>query len=463
MKDIVWNLFKTSVKDFQQNGASVSGSGSTNLVSKNVSSYVLSLASEYGALTETTSGQTTTLAGSLDGIPLALEAHSQGLFAECGAALVGKCLPSKWFDSLGRVSYSIALNSTPGSQLTGTATGQPQGNSQQVTLNTQGNAVSVGQITSKVALIQPPVTYAEYTKALDNLDTQTDKSKLSQAGKILQNAQEQLLNYQHNAAGYETWVDIAAQSLSAVGADKVVDAWRSQGPELARILEEGAGQQRKGPSSDALTQAALTFASAYAGYSSSERAFYNANQVGKPLLSFEYDDNRPANQPSNSVFRLIYGQSVGKWIFTGNGAASIYNSSPSSSIPGASRLRDIQIGLEADRDLGSLWILGSATGSATYYFQHQSSPAILNVNPSSPVNGITITGLPANATQIFTQKGNISIAQVKLALGSNKSNLRFPIAVTWSNRSELIAKPAWRGQIGISYDFDSLFSGSTKQ
>jgi hypothetical protein len=145
-----------------------------------------------------------------------------------------------------------------------------------------------------------------------------------------------------------------------------------------------------------------------------------------------------------------------------NGGVSIYNSVPSSSIPDASQLRDIQAGFEADRNLGSLWILGPATASGAYYFQYQSSPAILKVNPSEPLSGITIIGLPTNATQIFAQKGNIHVAQVKLALGSSKSNWKFPLSVTWSNRTELITKPTWRAQFGISYDFDSLLSGAGK-
>jgi hypothetical protein len=39
-----------------------------------------------------------------------------------------------------------------------------------------------------------------------------------------------------------------------------------------------------------------------------------------------------------------------------------------------------------------------------------------------------------------------------------QSSVRFPIAVSWSNRTELITKPAWRAQIGVSYDLDSLFA-----
>jgi hypothetical protein len=460
---MLWNLFKASTANLQQSGSSANGtSGSTNLISKNTTSHILSLASEYGAITESTSGQTTTVNGTLDGIPLALEANTQGLFAECGATLSAesKCLPTKWFNTLGRVSYSLSLDSVPGSQITGTTLGTPQGTTQPASLNTNGNPIRVSQITTKIVLFQPPSTFDNFSKALTNLD----KSELSQTGTALQNAQKKLLAYQEGATGYTTWVETTSDYLSKAAPDKVVAAWRATAIQLANILESGS-PGNKGPSEDELIGAAVSFASAYSGYAAAERSFFNTKQARRPVLTFEYDVNRPANRPSNSVFRLIYGQSLGKsWTLTANGAFSIFNSAPSSSIPGASSLRDIQAGFEADRNLGSLWILGPATASGAYYFQYQSSPGIVNVNPSQPISGISITGLPANATQVFTQKGSINVAQVKLALGSAKSSWRFPISVTWSNRTELITQPTWRAQIGINYDFDSLFgTGKSSQ
>jgi len=80
------------------------------------------------------------------------------------------------------------------------------------------------------------------------------------------------------------------------------------------------------------------------------------------------------------------------------------------------------------------------------------------VDPTQPLPGITFVGLPAGAKAVFAQKGNIGIEQLRLVLGPDKSNIRIPIAVSYSNRTELIDKPAWRAQIGISYDFDALFA-----
>jgi hypothetical protein len=103
--------------------------------------------------------------------------------------------------------------------------------------------------------------------------------------------------------------------------------------------------------------------------------------------------------------------------------------------------------------VGSL--IGDTTLSATYYYQDQTSPSILKVTPGSPLSGITLADLPSTATQLFTQKGNINFVQLKYGFGTG-TNVKFPIAVSWSNHSDLIQHPTWGAQFGISYDFTTL-------
>jgi hypothetical protein len=105
-------------------------------------------------------------------------------------------------------------------------------------------------------------------------------------------------------------------------------------------------------------------------------------------------------------------------------------------------------------------MLNSSSLGLAYYFQDQTSPAILNITPSSPLTGIGFTGLSSSATQVFTQTGYIHLGQLKLTLGNSNSGFSLPISVTASNRTELIVnnKISVRPQIGISYSFDSLLS-----
>ena len=139
--------------------------------------------------------------------------------------------------------------------------------------------------------------------------------------------------------------------------------------------------------------------------------------------------------------------------------ADIYDAEPSSNIPSASHLRDIQAGVEIDWILRSSKLplignlVGDSTLAGTYYYQDQTSPAILKGPPQS----ITIAGLPSNANQVYTSRGPIDLGQIRLGLGTG-SNVSFPICFTYSNRSALIAHPIKGLQFGLSYNLSSIFT-----
>lgn len=259
---------------------------------------------------------------------------------------------------------------------------------------------------------------------------------------------------------WEVWQNDAKDALLAADETNIAHVMDVQTQKLIQLL---SGAISKSNSEEELVSIALGIAAAEANDATTERTVYDKALWKKPLASFEYDFNTPANQPTNSTFRLIYGQSLNKsksLKITANGAASIYDSQPSSSIPGASRLRDTQFGAEGDYTIPAVGMLNSSLLSMAYYFQDQTSPAILNVTPSSPLSGISFTGLSSSATQVFTQTGHIHLGQVKLTLGNSSSGFSLPISVTASNRTELVVnnKISIRPQIGISYSFDSLLS-----
>jgi hypothetical protein len=446
--------FATTVE--KQAGSTASTSGSTSLVSKNFTSRALSVASEYGALTSSTSGQTTTVSGSLDQLFTAIEKASHGTFVECAIkTLPGVfCARSGAVDFLGRFSYSASLDLNQPSTITGTAAGTPQGGSQQVTGTQGGNSFALSQFTSKFFIWAAKPTKQDF---LDALTKSSDTSGITDARHKLWDIQ----NAANKNGDWDRWLnETIPLLLSARDATVNAELYAQTEKLIAALVAGGTSEQQ-------LIQAALDYSASLAATAQLERTVYDTAAWAKPILTFEYDYNTPSNQPTNSTFRLIWGQSFNKlpnWKMTGNVAGSIYNSTPSSSIPGSGRLRDIQVGIEADRNPYTLGTHLTATLSAAYYFQDQTSPAILNITPSSPISGISFTGLSSNATQVFTQKGNIHVGQLKITLsGNSNSGWKFPIAITGSNRSELVTKSTIGAQIGISYDFDSLFSGSNKQ
>jgi hypothetical protein len=204
-----------------------------------------------------------------------------------------------------------------------------------------------------------------------------------------------------------------------------------------------------------------------------------------PVLSFEYDYNTPVNQPTTSTAKLLLSYSwkkmkcsssgtsgdssssttVDRLTATVNVGGNFYNSPPSS-VPSAGAFRAAQAGSEFDLAICPqikqpiLSYLSNATISLTYYYQDQVSPSILKVaSAGMPLPGINITGLSSSATQVFTKKGPINFVQLKYGLGFGK-NVKFPIAVSWSNRTDLITHALWGAQFGVSYDFSSLLNSA---
>jgi hypothetical protein len=238
----------------------------------------------------------------------------------------------------------------------------------------------------------------------------------------------------------------------------VATEWSSLGDNLIKTLCSQSGRPC------ALQDDTAAFAQAYLDYLQQEQTFFDSLRKA-PLLTGEYDLNTPASQPSNSTVRLIGAMPATSGLaFTLNAAGSWYNSTPSASIPGSRRLRDLQFAAEAAYTFSgpAVNLLGQSTASVAYYYQDQTSPAILNVTPGQPVSGVTFTDLPSNASQVFAERGVINLGQGKFTFIPGKLGINIPVSVTWSNRTELVTHSVWRGQIGISYDLDSLFSGTSK-
>ena len=176
------------------------------------------------------------------------------------------------------------------------------------------------------------------------------------------------------------------------------------------------------------------------------------------VIAVEYTDKRPLGQtPVNNVRLIVDKPLTAQAKITANGAVDFYGSVPQ--MPGLSRFRDAQAGVEIDYGiLGGRSVGGPATLSGAGYYQYQHSAVLLNVDATSPLTGITFSGLPADAGTMFAKTGSIWLAQVKLSVAPGGKSVKIPLSVTYSNRTELLNKPNWRAQIGVAYDFDSLAS-----
>ena len=485
-----------------QTGSTNSTSGSTSLVSEGGTAQILSVAAEYGALTQTVSGQTVTVKGTLDG-PL-VAATRQYLLGFCpddpsSVKLDSFCINKKTHDWLSTVSYGITFNTNSPSQSAngmvmtgGTSGGSTTATAQPVTFTASGREISA--ITAAFSFNpqtwRPPNTTADkavrqkfqqaWQKAFQSPQAGT-LDNLKQATAILAAQMNILLTDLGLPARPETVAQLPDTNAHKPFLDFYIKHWW---PETLAQLQSDKDQGNEALFEQHLSAAIQRLYERLIAYDptipqragdilrASSRARFEVDKTiedvlqtinSQPLVTVEYDDSRPQNQNSYSTLKVILNKGFGNnWRFTFNGAVS-FNTTDQTYVPGFSTFRSAPAGVELKYSFGNLSLLGKSLGNAavsgTYYYQDQHSPAILNVTPGTPLTGITITGLPSNATDVFAEKGPIHVGQLRFELGSG-SSVKFPIAVTYSNRTELITKPELRAQVGVSYNFDGLFTNS---
>jgi len=469
---------------FQQNGSNAGSGGSTNLVAKGTTAKVLSAASEYGGLTESTSNQTVTFTGTVGEIPTLL--GQKKLVQICSSISGGACMGISTINALNRFSYSLVFDTTQNAPtVTGTSTATTTTTATTATGTTQpttftASTHSLNSVTAKAVLLNGQIADQKaIAAALGKLDAKssliTDAVAMIKARQTFAADCPQIVPQEAKPSipavpGTATTPAIAevpavpavtgtplgiwaqkmrGQLIGLKPGETVEDVWNDSAPGLIDALNRDSSDCKSSYLKDA-----LAYASAFSLSQLDDNTLYESLRA-TPMLSLEYDYNRPANQPTNSTVRLI--AQINRKGLTGslNAAGSFYNSTPSSTIPGAGKVRDFQISGEAAYNFNQLKtssFLGDSTFSLAYYYQDQTSPAILNGTPS------IITGLSSTATQVFAKRGVINIAQAKFAFIPRNSSINIPVSATWSNRTELVTNPVWRAQVGISYNFDSLFS-----
>jgi len=106
--------------------------------------------------------------------------------------------------------------------------------------------------------------------------------------------------------------------------------------------------------------------------------------------------------------------------------------------------RDVRVGLEGKFKLRSLAGYGRPVLAFAGLY------TLLNQEPLG-------LGLTFNGADIKT-RGHIGVFQAKLEFPTANNSMRIPLSLTVSNRTELIKESEVRGQIGVSFNLDSLFA-----
>jgi hypothetical protein len=450
-KDFVQRL--ESSRADKQTGAASAGTGGTSPIAQGPVAKVLSVAAEYGALTQTVSKQVVTVRGNLAGLPSALV--QQDIFPYCVGAerTRGYCVDKSMLGILKRFSFAVSFDPSRPQTLAGQAdTSKPAaGDAQPVTFT--GSSREISAISARVEIWNKRDTSTpefadawrkKVPEAMNKVSTE-----LLTAGDLVVDVMA--------LKTFDAWTKASIIAVRDAKKDraKVIAALSSS---LSRLVTLASDR------TDGVPQFDQRVSDALAAYS---RFFLAQDDLIEPLatkhvLAFEFTNARPALQASTSNYRVILDYPLSKSTkVVANGAVTFYNSVPAGQTI-VKKYRDAQAGVELDHSLGNLAIVGPAIFSAAGYFQYQHAPALLQVDPSKPLDGISFIGLSSDAKKIFATTGNIWLLQAKLSLVSSGSSVKVPVSVTWSNRTELIDKAVLRGQIGISYDLDSVFAGLKK-
>jgi hypothetical protein len=506
-----------------QTGAPSGSNGATSAVSK--PNTPMSLATEYGGITSSTSNQTMTLQTTLDGIPYALATHN---VPYCWSPIVTipSCISKAKLQWLNRVGLGITANTTTSSQnVMGTAVPSK-------TTTQEASLKAVGNTAPSLSSAFVKFTISDKAK-VEQIDQPPSGYELAKNGEAITYALEKLPDAAREQ--YTTWQTGCLAKFTAANLDtdkkrhdyfaryyaQIVGILFKNPPDPANCSSDNASEP---PPVQTLTeiqpenlqpyqkQLLAAFDNYLASLSIFEAQLDKAvAAAAKPILALEYDFNTPVNQPTTSTAKVILSKSglpkkcptpnkknkspehtatsapnsagadpktkkvdpcanstdggcINRLTGTLNAGGNFYNSTPSG-VPGAGAFRDLQAGAEmnvafctsAINVIGSF--LGNSTLGFTYYYQDQVSPSILKVTPGMPVSGISIVGLDASTSSVFAKKGPINFVQLKYGLGTGK-NVKFPIAVSWSNRTDLITHSIWSAQFGVSYDFSSLLNSS---
>jgi hypothetical protein len=172
-----------------------------------------------------------------------------------------------------------------------------------------------------------------------------------------------------------------------------------------------------------------------------EYTYTNQNSLSLPTSSTQ--NFAVGSKPPNlSNINLIYtGYLGGKSQGTLNASTTLFTSTPAGSKIGT--VRDYRLSGQVDVPM-EIHSLGNTSLSFSFLF--------LSLLEEPLGQQVLVNSVP------ISTRGNVNLLQAKWTIPMGDAGFKVPISITRSNRTELIKENDVRGTIGISYDFDGLFS-----
>jgi len=383
----------------EQLGAAPTASGTTTLVSKGTVPKIFAVAVENGAITRSQSGTTLTFRGNVGGIAQAL----------AGRGFIDLALPGDPAAEIGKsLSFSVSFDTARGAGSAGSA------------LFT-GDRQQLSQWTVRAQVVDRRVPLAPRYQEAWNRVTAGSLTALAGASGALYDALEA-------DPAFKAWLAETQGAIGAVGTDPAaieseLEARMNDLP-LARLQ---ASTRQALEEYDRRSTALLR-----------ERENLLAEIEQGLQIALEYTSDRPLDLPRTSNIRLI-GSVGGAVELTGNASLTWYEDIPA----GLSRReRDVQASAEASVRLGSAETAGPFVLSFSGKYLHQFQDSVA-----------------ARTLILPDTSGTTAVGQIKLSIPVGRgSGVEMPLSVTFASRTELIKEREVRGNVGLTYDLDSLFA-----
>ncbi|HEY2498997.1 MAG TPA: hypothetical protein VGK24_18180 [Candidatus Angelobacter sp.] len=434
-----------------QNGGAPTASGSTNLVSKPTTTDFISMAAESGAFTD-----------SINGTTMTLQANALGLTKYFTNNPVFERWNSRAADKLQPLTLTASLNIAQ----TGSTTANTAGSANAATPTSIASVLlpthnaSFSSFGASYAVYRPynpqdPKFLKSWTAALaanqTALDAATKKIEAVETKLFANDLAIAVANQTSNAL--TQWHTDGSKAEIANDFDAFVQAFSKYEDAYSDTLLAGSPDAPKEVLE--LSQAVDAFGQVV--YDVLDKA------RGTPLATVSYLYSNPQDKPATHSFTavisyLFKGDDPKKRTpltgaqLTANFTTSIYASLPVGAAYG--RLRDFQLSGEFDKPFGGTPDEPRGTWSLAAYGQYQYDPTVLNITAGNLVPGTNIP-LPGDAQVLLGTAGWLGVAQGKLTINLKKG-LSIPVALKWSNKTDLLKGNDVRGQVGLSYDLSAL-------
>jgi hypothetical protein len=232
----------------------------------------------------------------------------------------------------------------------------------------------------------------------------------------------------------QAWLEQTNTMIAAAAADQ---------NEIERILRSQIEAFPVKLVSEETIKAVTDYARQFQAYSEAKERILDRIAKAR-VFTLEYTNNRAVNAPDTSNFNFIYATGPGRRIdLTTNGSFTFFHQRPeaaSLTAPRPNRIRDFQFAGQIDIPFS----LGNA-GQFDLWFSGRYERLL---EDASAATGLTIPNT----------KGDIAVGQVGLNIPIKGLGMKFPITLTFANRTELIKEKEIRGNFGFTFNWDTLFS-----